>query len=142
VCPTGPGWSGARAPLCTSSTMTSVGGWVPPGRSYPPRSGPHRASHEWHSGPVRDFLIDLFGLSGRTALVTGASSGIGREIAEGLARAGARVVLAGRDADRLREATEGIQRAGGTVEWAAADLGDRSAVARLAEAVPEPDILV
>ncbi|TMM39730.1 MAG: SDR family oxidoreductase [Actinobacteria bacterium] len=91
---------------------------------------------------MRDFLIDLFGLSGRTALVTGASSGIGREIAEGLARAGARVVLAGRDADRLREAAEGIQRAGGTAEWAAADLGDRSAVARLAEAVPEPDILV
>jgi len=91
---------------------------------------------------VREFLTGLFGLSGRTALVTGANSGIGREIAEGLSRAGARVVLVARREDGLREVADTIARAGGAAEWASADLGDAAQLARLAEAVPEPDILV
>jgi len=91
---------------------------------------------------VHQFLIELFGLAGRTALVTGASSGIGREIAEGLSRAGARVVLVARRDAQLREVAEGIRRAGGRAEWVSGDLGDRADVARVAEAVPEPDILV
>jgi gluconate 5-dehydrogenase len=49
-------------------------------------------------------MMDIFDLSGRTALVTGSTRGLGREIARGLARAGAAVVLNGRDAGRVGEA--------------------------------------
>jgi NAD(P)-dependent dehydrogenase (short-subunit alcohol dehydrogenase family) len=88
---------------------------------------------------MHEFLTGLFGLAGRTALVTGASSGIGREIAAALAGAGARVILAGRAEDRLRAAAEAIGDGAG---WFSADLADRAAIDRLAGAVPEPDILV
>jgi len=95
---------------------------------------------------VPDFLTELFGLAGRTALVTGASSGIGREIAESLARAGAAMVLLARDEDRLRAVADGIRTASGAADWVGADLGDRAALSRACDAVPrafgEPDILV
>jgi gluconate 5-dehydrogenase len=92
---------------------------------------------------VHAYLTGLFGLTGRTALVTGASSGIGRAIAEAFAQAGARVALVGRDKARLREVVDVIGTDGGEAEWYHADLGDRADVARLVEAVPdEPDILV
>ena len=48
--------------------------------------------------------MDLFDLSGRTALVTGSSRGLGLAMAEGLARAGAGIVLNGADAGRLADA--------------------------------------
>ena len=51
---------------------------------------------------------DMPDQTGRTAVVTGANTGIGREIARALARKGARVVLACRDADRANEAIEDI----------------------------------
>src|SRR5437762_2237613 len=85
-----------------------------------------------------DYLTGLFGLAGRTAVVTGASSGIGRGIAEALAAAGARVVLLGRSESALGEATDGIRAAGGEAAWRAADLADRAAVARVAAAATEP----
>ncbi|MGV7637480.1 SDR family NAD(P)-dependent oxidoreductase, partial [Mycobacterium kansasii] len=50
---------------------------------------------------MRSAVSALFDLTGRTALVTGASSGIGAAIAEALDGAGARVLRAGRDRDRL-----------------------------------------
>lgn len=65
-------------------------------------------------------MTDLFDLTGRIALVTGSSRGIGRSIAHGLARAGATIVLNGLDADRL-EATR--------VDFAA-EYGDDRVVAR------------
>jgi len=49
-------------------------------------------------------VTDLFRLDGKVAVVTGASSGIGRACAEAMAEAGAKVVLVGRDGDRLRAA--------------------------------------
>ena len=59
-------------------------------------------------------IVDaLFSLSGRVAVVTGASSGIGRALAEGYAAAGAQVVLIARRADKLDEAVTAIRGAGG-----------------------------
>ena len=62
------------------------------------------------SAPI---LSSLFSLEGKVALVTGASSGIGRALAAGLAGAGARVALNGRDAARLSANRDAITGAGG-----------------------------
>jgi NAD(P)-dependent dehydrogenase (short-subunit alcohol dehydrogenase family) len=84
----------------------------------------------------------LFDLSGRTALVTGASRGIGRALAEGLAGAGASLWLAARDADGLRETAEAVATAGGEARWAALDVTDTGAAARLLDDTGPVDILV
>ncbi|MFN3314244.1 MAG: SDR family NAD(P)-dependent oxidoreductase, partial [Hyphomonas sp.] len=57
--------------------------------------------------------MSLFSLADRTALVTGASSGLGRHFAHVLADAGASVVLAARRVDRLEEVAEAIRAKGG-----------------------------
>ena len=54
----------------------------------------------------------LFDLTGKTALVTGSSDGLGRTMARGLGEAGARVILNGRNADKLAAAVEAFQRRG------------------------------
>src|SRR6476660_393833 len=71
-----------------------------------------------------------FDLAGRTALVTGASSGLGRRFAQVLAENGAAVALVARRADRLAEVAAGIARAGGRALPLVADVRDRSAIAR------------
>jgi NAD(P)-dependent dehydrogenase (short-subunit alcohol dehydrogenase family) len=92
------------------------------------------------------FLEELFSLSGRVAVVTGGSSGIGAEMAAALAGAGARVVLVARDAERLGSAAEGLRAAGGEAAWVSADLAIRSevegAIGEAAAAFGSPDILV
>ena len=70
-------------------------------------------------------------LAGRVAVVTGASAGIGRAVAEQLAAAGVRVVLAARRAERLAEAVAAIRAAGGEAEAAVTDLRDEAQVERL-----------
>ncbi|TDL91316.1 SDR family oxidoreductase [Meridianimarinicoccus aquatilis] len=72
--------------------------------------------------------MNLFDLTGRTALVTGSSMGIGRALAHGLADAGARIVMNARDADRLEEAAADLRNRGATVDTLAFDVTDAEAV--------------
>ncbi len=81
-------------------------------------------------------------LEGKTALVTGATSGIGRAIALELAREGAEVIVSGRDAARGAETVAAIQKDGGAARFAFADLGDLDSVAGLAEDAEGIDVLV
>ncbi len=82
------------------------------------------------------------GLDGQRALVTGATSGIGRAVALQLARDGAEVLVHGRDAARGAETVDEITSAGGKARFVAADLGDPADVKRLAGEVGDVDILV
>jgi len=77
-----------------------------------------------------------------TALVTGATSGIGRAAAEKLARNGFKVLIHGRDADRGAAVVKGIEGLGGSAEFIAADLTDVRAVMQLAAAAKGVDVLV
>ncbi len=72
--------------------------------------------------------MGLFDLAGRTALVTGSSRGLGRAMAEGLAQAGAAVVLNGADAGRLADAASALRAAGHTVHESRFDVTDEAAV--------------
>jgi NAD(P)-dependent dehydrogenase (short-subunit alcohol dehydrogenase family) len=81
-------------------------------------------------------------LQGKTALVTGGTSGIGRAIAERLARDGAEVVITGRDETRSNEVLAAIKSAGGTARFIAADFANFEDVKRLVEATREVDVLV
>ena len=87
-----------------------------------------------------------FSLSGKAALVTGATSGIGRRQAFALAQAGAAVVLTGRREAQLQEAVAEIEADGGSAAALPADLGDRSLLSGLAERAALPfgpiDILI
>jgi len=73
--------------------------------------------------------------SGQLALVTGASRGIGAATAEALARAGAHVVLTGRDVKALEAVEERIFAAGGAATIAPVDLAEADGVARLGAAI-------
>jgi len=88
----------------------------------------------------------LFDLSGRTALVTGGSRGLGLQIAEALGEAGARVVLSARKAGELEAAVEALKARGVEASWIAADSSQPADVQRLAaaslEMLGDVDILV
>ena len=91
-------------------------------------------------------VVADFSLTGRRAVVTGASRGIGRALAEGLARFGARVALLARSADVLATTQSAIEAAGGQAVAHVADVRDieglRRAVQRAAEDLGGIDILV
>lgn len=92
-------------------------------------------------------MSSLFDLSGRTALVTGGSKGLGKAMAAGFARHGADVMICSRNADELEATAAEIREATGRrVEYAVADLTTRDGVASLVEATQSQfggvDILV
>ncbi len=91
-------------------------------------------------------VLQQFDLSGRLALVTGSSAGIGLALARGLSGAGAAVVLNGRRADKLDEAAAAVRAQGAVVHTMPFDVGDAaavaSAVARIEAEIGAIDILV
>jgi gluconate 5-dehydrogenase len=72
--------------------------------------------------------LNLFDLTGKRALITGSSQGIGFALARGLAAAGAEIVLNGRDADKLATAAEVLRGEGCTIHELAFDATDHTAV--------------
>ena len=70
-------------------------------------------------------------IHGKTALVTGASRGLGAALARALAREGARVLLVARGGEALERSAESIRREGGEAYAIAADLGDKRAIHRI-----------
>ncbi len=90
--------------------------------------------------------MNRFDLTGRVAIVTGGNRGIGLGLAEGLAEAGARVVLAGRDATKGAEAVNGLVAAGYQASFTEVDVADeascRSLIASTAAERGRLDILV
>jgi 3-oxoacyl-[acyl-carrier protein] reductase len=76
-------------------------------------------------------------LSGQTAIVTGASRGIGKAIAMRLAAAGAKVACVARSADKLKETADAIAATGGTAEVHPCDVTDSAAVSKLVEELAE-----
>lgn len=84
--------------------------------------------------------MDKFSLSGKTILITGASSGIGRAIAIACSQAGARVILNGRNQLRLQATLEAL--AGGGHEAVQADLTDAEQGSFLVESLPQLDGVV
>jgi NAD(P)-dependent dehydrogenase (short-subunit alcohol dehydrogenase family) len=81
-------------------------------------------------------------LEGVSALVTGATSGIGKAAAEELSRHGAEVIVHGRDADRGGAVVDMITAGGGKARFVAADLGDPAQLGHLIEQAGAVDVLV
>src|SRR3954463_1062397 len=84
--------------------------------------------------PLHDDLVAAFSLDGRTAVVTGAAMGIGRETAITYAKAGATVVLADRSEEGLAEPAAAVEGLGPKAIVVATDVSDKAAVEDLARA--------
>ena len=78
-------------------------------------------------------VLKLFDLSGKTALVTGGSRGLGLQIAESLGEAGAKIMLCSRKAADLEEAAADLQAKGIDTRWVAADASDPAQVKKVVD---------
>ena len=78
-------------------------------------------------------IQQLFNLTGKTALITGGSRGLGLQLAYALGEAGAKVLISSRKAADLEEACAGLQAAGIDARWVAADCAKESEIQRLAD---------
>jgi NAD(P)-dependent dehydrogenase (short-subunit alcohol dehydrogenase family) len=92
------------------------------------------------------YLDEIFGLRGRTAVVTGGSSGLGRSMAVALGRAGARIILVARRPEPMAEVVKELDGHGAEGHAISADLADRGAVTaaieQIKDAYGDPDVLV
>jgi NAD(P)-dependent dehydrogenase (short-subunit alcohol dehydrogenase family) len=79
----------------------------------------------------RDYLENLFGLSGQVAVVVGGTGVLGGALSEGIAQAGATVVVAGNSETRGQERVEHIKALGGQATFSPADVGRRESLAAL-----------
>jgi NAD(P)-dependent dehydrogenase (short-subunit alcohol dehydrogenase family) len=84
---------------------------------------------------ANEYLDQLFGLTGQVAVVTGGTGVLGGALCEGLARAGASVVVAGRNAERGAERVRAIQAADGNASFAPVEVSDRESVESLLKTV-------
>jgi len=87
-------------------------------------------------------MADRFDMTGKVALVTGASGGLGRHFASVLALAGAEVVLAARRQDALAEAADRIEAAGGRARTVGLDVTDARSVDRAFQEAGPVDVLI
>jgi NAD(P)-dependent dehydrogenase (short-subunit alcohol dehydrogenase family) len=79
----------------------------------------------------KDYLHDLFGLEGQVAVVIGGTGVLGGALAEGLAQAGAKVVVAGRDPAKGAERVKAIEALGGKAAFAEVDVMQRASIESL-----------
>lgn len=86
--------------------------------------------------------VNPFSLTGKTALVNGASRGIGLAIAKGLAAAGAKVILAARSVDKLEAEAEQLRKEGFEASALKLDMADNASIEEGARAAGDVDILI
>ena len=96
------------------------------------RLGPSVRRHLWAWQDLPEGALD-----GKVVVVTGGTSGLGREIARGVARAGATVVVVGRSRERGTAVVSELREHGSPARFLPADLSDLTAVERLAEELAE-----
>lgn len=80
-----------------------------------------------------DYLNTLFDLKGKTALVVGGTGELCGAMASGLAQAGVRVLLVGRNAEKAKSKIDSIEQAGGRAEFIQADVSERQGIEKLLE---------
>ncbi len=110
---------GAWLILCSDAVLPCIAHKPPIAKIRGLRGGPV---------PLGRLAMEMFDLTGRTALVTGSSRGIGLALARGLAAAGAEVIVNGRDAERLAATADGLAAEGHAVRQAVFDVTDAEAV--------------
>lgn len=82
-----------------------------------------------------EYLNELFGLDGQVAVVIGGTGVLGGALCEGLAQAGALVVVAGRSKERGEERVQQIEAKGGKASFAAVDVGSRQSIEQLRDGI-------